>query len=80
MNAKELKRSFHDLVDNIENESLLMNFYELMKNRTYGRDCKLWSRLSLKEQESLLHILEETKNPDNVISHSKMKKKHEKWL
>jgi hypothetical protein len=80
MNAIELKRSFHNLIDSIENESLLMNFYELMKNRTSGKDGRLWSRLSLKEQKSLLQTLEETKNPNNVINHSEMKKKHEKWL
>jgi hypothetical protein len=80
MNAIELKRNFHDLIDKIENESLLMDFYELMKNRTSGEDGKLWSRLSVKEQKSLLQTLEETKNPNNVIIHSEMKKKHKKWL
>jgi nitrate reductase NapAB chaperone NapD len=80
MNTIELKRSFHNLIDSIENENLLMNFYELMKNRTSGKDGKLWARLSLEEQESLLQTIEETKNPDNVISHSEMKKKHKKWL
>ncbi|MDA3910019.1 MAG: hypothetical protein PF448_01515 [Bacteroidales bacterium] len=80
MNTIELKRNFHNLIDSIENESLLMNFYELMKNKTSTKDGKLWGRLSVKEQETLLRTVEEIEKPNHVISHSEMKKKHEKWL
>jgi hypothetical protein len=80
MNTDELKRSFHNLIDNIENESLLMGFYEVMKNRASIKDGELWERLSMEEQTSLLETLEEAKNPENVISQSVMKKKHSKWL
>ncbi len=80
MNSTALKRDFHNLIDSIENETLLIGFYELMKNRTSTKDGKLWSRLSREEQESLLQTLEETKKPENVIRHSEMIKKHKKWL
>jgi len=80
MNAIELKRNFHNLIDSIENESLLMNFYELMKNKTSAKDGKLWNRLSVEEQTILLQTLEAIENPNHVISHSEMKKKHNQWL
>ncbi len=54
MNAIELKRN---LIDSIENESLLMNFYELMKNKTSTKDGKLWVRLSVEEQATLLRTI-----------------------
>ena len=80
MNTIELKKSFHDLIDSIDNENLLINFYELMKKRTSIKEGQLWSRLTKQEQEELLSTLEESKNPENLTSHEKMKEKHKKWL
>jgi hypothetical protein len=80
MNAIELKRNFHNLIDSIENESLLMSFYELMKNKTSTQDGKLWDRLSVEEQEILLRTIDTIENSNDVISHSEMKKKHKQWL
>jgi len=33
MNTIELKKAFHNLIDSIDNERLLFNFYDLIKNR-----------------------------------------------
>ena len=80
MNTIELKRSFHSLIDSIDNDCLLMNFYDLMKTRTLTKEGQLWNRLTENEQEELLMALEESENPENLISHEEMKKKHKKWL
>lgn len=80
MNTIELKNNFHNLIDSIENETLLMNFYELMKKRSSTKEGQLWSRLNKQEQEELLLALEESENEVNLISHEEMKKKHKKWL
>jgi hypothetical protein len=80
MDKIELKKSFHTLIDEIENESILANFYELMKNANSTQNGTLWNRLSSEEQEELMLALKESENPDNLISHSEMKKKHQKWL
>ena len=79
MNTLELKKDFHSLIDSIDNESLLLDFYKLLKRKT-GKEGKLWKRLSEKEQEELLLAFEESEKPENLISHVEMKKKHEKWL
>jgi len=80
MNITELKKSLHDLIDSIDNENLLINFYDLIKKRTSAKDGQLWSRLSMQEQEELLLALEETENLENLIDYEEMRKKHKKWL
>jgi len=80
MNTIELKKSFHILIDSIDNENLLINFYDILKKRSSAKDGQLWERLTNQDKEELLLVLEESKNPDNLISHDEMKKKHQKWL
>jgi len=43
-------------------------------------DGKPWEKLDYEEQKKLLHALEESKSPENLISSDELKKKHKKWL
>jgi len=76
----ELKNNFHKLIDSIDNENLLMSFYDILKSRAEIKDGQLWSRLKKNEQEELLLAFEESENPENLIDNEIMKKKHKKWL
>jgi hypothetical protein len=80
MTTIELKNNFHHLIDSIDNENLLLRFYDLMKSRTISKDGKLWSRLTKEEQEELLIAFEESEKEENLLSHDEMMKKHKKWL
>ena len=80
MTTLELKNNFHHLIDSIENENLLQEFYELMLRKRASKDGKLWAMLTKDEIEELLLANEESENPDNLISHEDMKKKYSKWL
>ncbi|MCX6279587.1 MAG: hypothetical protein NT004_16050 [Bacteroidetes bacterium] len=80
MTTFELKNNFHHLIDSIENENLLQEFYELMLRKRASKDGRLWAMLSEDEVEELLKANEESENPDNLISHEDMKKKYSKWL
>jgi hypothetical protein len=80
MTAIELKKNFHQLIDSIDNENLLLNFYDLIKRSYSGKAGQLWTRLNKEEQEELLLAVEESEDPDNLISHSDMNEKHKKWL
>ena len=80
MNTIELKKNLHDLIDSIDNENLLLNFYDLIRRRTSTKEGQLWSRLTKQEKKELLSTLEQSENPGNLISHKEMKKKHNKWL
>ena len=80
MTTIELKNNFHHLIDSIDNDSLLMKFYDLMSRKRESIDGSLWNRLSVDEQEELLATEREIEDPKNLISHETMKKKHAKWL
>ena len=76
MDTIELKQSFHHLIDSIDNENLLINFYDLIKKRSSAKEGQLWNKLTDQEQKELLLSLEESENPKNLIDHEKMKMKH----
>lgn len=80
MSTLELKTNLHRLIDSINNESLLVNLYSLLDSLPHNREGGLWSRLSIEEQDELLLIEKESHEPENLIPHSEMIKKHSKWL
>jgi len=80
MNSIELKNKFHLLIDSIDNENLLNNFYDILKRRSNVHEGHLWNRLSKDEREELLLAFEESDKEENLISQEKMTKKHLKWL
>jgi len=80
METKQLKVNFHQLIDSIENEQILAKFYSLMDRTNNSSPGLLWSRLTKVEQEELLQADIESDDPQSLISHSVIQKKHEKWL
>ena len=80
MNTLELRKDFHNLIDSIDNESLLSDLYILIKRRISVKEGKLWKGLTKKEQEELNLAFKESENAENLISHEDMRKKHKKWL
>ncbi|TVR83699.1 MAG: hypothetical protein EA412_00750 [Chitinophagaceae bacterium] len=76
MNTIKLKKDFHKLIDSVDNKKLLSDFYELMKKRVSAKDGQLWQRLTEKEQNELFLALEESENPDQLLSHEDMKNKY----
>jgi len=54
--------------------------HDLMKSRYTSKDGQLWNKLTILEQEELLMTLEESNNPDYLISEDDMKKKHKRMI
>ena len=80
MTTIELKSNLHKLIDNINNETLLSKFYDLLLRAGKTKEGSMWSRLSSDEQEELINIEKESHHLQNLLSHSSMIKKHKKWL
>lgn len=80
MNTIELKNNLHQLIDSTNNEHLLSRFYSLLNTIKEQPEGKLWSRLSKEEKDELLLSDMESNDPENLISHALMEKKHSKWL
>lgn len=79
MNSAEIKNNLHILVDRINNENLLLKYYELISKSSSG-DGKLWDKLNKVEQEELLNIDDAIESGEKTIAHSEMKQKYNKWL
>ncbi len=80
MTTVELKNNFHQLIESIDNESLLMKFYDLLLRKKNQNEGKLMQYLTKEEQEELSLAEEESGNPDNLVSNEEQKNKHKKWL
>ena len=80
MTTLELKNNFHHIIDSIENENLLQEFYELMLRKRSSKDGRLWAMLSTDEIAELLAANEESENSEDLIPHEEMKKRYSKWL
>ena len=80
MTTIELKKNFHRLIDSIDNEGLLLRFYDLILKKKNLKDGSLWNNLSISEQEELILSDDESNDPDNLIDNQNMSKKHIKWL
>ena len=80
MNTLELKNHFHHLIDSIDNEQILSNFYHIIKAKTNTKTGDLWAGLSTDEKEELLNAFRESDNPENLLGYDAMKEKHKRWL
>ena len=80
MTTLELRNNLHDIIEKIDNDTLLQKFYELILKKTQEKNGQLWNRLTIKEQEELLQSDIESEEETNLISHLIIKEKHEKWL
>jgi hypothetical protein len=80
MNTIELRKNFHNLIDSINNESILTKFYSIMARMNERDDGKLWGKLTLDEQEELIRADIESRDPSNLIPHEEIQVKHKKWL
>ena len=80
MTTIEIRKNFHSLIDSIDNENILLFFYDLMKRKSTSKEGQIWNRLSNDQKLELLLSAQESENPDNLISHEDLKNKHKKWL
>lgn len=80
MKQSDIKNNFHHLIDEIDNDSLLMRFYDLMKKSKGQKEGDLWNQLSNEQKNLLLLTEEESRNPKNLIDHKTQIAKHKKWL
>ena len=78
MTTIELKTNFHQLIDDISNEAMLVKFYEIMSTANVSNEGTLWKNLSNEEQQELIEIEKDSHNIENLIDHSLMELKFKK--
>ena len=50
MKPSDIRSNFHNLIDRIDNESLLMKFYDLMIKSTTSKEGQLYKQLTLSRE------------------------------
>lgn len=75
-----LKEQFHDLIDGINDESILVQYYRELSDVALLKDNDLWSDLTEEEQADIKAAIDESEDEANLISHEEVKKKYAKWL
>jgi hypothetical protein len=80
MKTSDIKNNFHNLIDRIDNDSLLIKFYDLMIKSTTNKEGQLYDQLTNEQKNILMLAEEESNDPANLISYNDQKKKHQKWL
>lgn len=80
MNTIDLRNNIHNLIDKIDNNNLLIRFYELLQKRVDSKDGQFWSRMTEKEQKELLLSEAEADDKNNLIDSDELFEKHKKWL
>lgn len=72
MNITEVKNSFHELIDNLNDAELLFNFYEGL---LHSANNSLRKELSEEGKRELLLAFEESEKENELIDHELVKRK-----
>jgi len=80
MKQTDIRTSFHKLIDEIDNDHLLMKFYDLLNKSSDQKEGELWNRLSKEQKNELLIAESESHYEKNLIDQDTQKEKHNKWL
>ncbi len=80
MDSIELKNNFHNLIDSIKNDALLMRFYDIMTRAKNRKEGALLGRLTKEEYKELMLAYKESEDEENLLSHKDMMEKHKRWL
>lgn len=75
-----IKHQFHDLIDRIDDETLLTRYFGIISSEVRGEITNSWDDITSEEQAEILEAYEESKNPANLISHEEVMRNYDKWL
>ena len=80
MNALAIKVEMFELLAQTYDEAVLLKLYKSMKEVFETTESDWWDDLPTEQQTRLQKSIEESYDPENLIDHEDMKKKHAKWL
>ncbi len=69
MSITEVRNEFHTLIDEVDSPLLLENFLDILKQTVQSEGSKLWDTLSKSEKSEVLKAYEESKDPNNLVTH-----------
>ena len=80
MKHSDIRTNFHQLIDEIDNDRLLMKFYDLLLKSNVQKEGDLWNQLSDEQRNEVLIAESESHYKKNLLDHETQRAKHQKWL
>ena len=78
MAITNIRQHFHQLIDKINDEALLSQFYEAL-NENASRNY-IWDQLTEQQQKEVLLSYEESEHPENIVTEPTIAEKYKEWL
>ena len=80
MDTLAIKVKMFEMLSETHDDALLLKLYKTMKEVFETTQLDWWDDLPIEQQIRLQKSIEESYDPENLIDHEVMKKKHAKWL
>jgi hypothetical protein len=80
MNKTALKSNLHKLIDQIENQNLLEEYYNEIKGILEKSQDNVWDKLTEDQKKEVLLSYEESESKKNLLVNETVMKKYKNWL
>ena len=80
MNKTVLKSNLHKLIDQIDNQNLLEEFYKEIKIILERSQGNIWDKLNEDQKKDILLSYEESEIDNNLLDHDTVINKYKDWL
>ncbi|MCF8298934.1 MAG: hypothetical protein K9J13_15405 [Saprospiraceae bacterium] len=80
MNIIALKSNLHKLIDQIESQSLLEEYYSEMKSLIKKTQISSWDSLTEEQKKEVLLSYEESENDNNLVDNDTVMNKYKDLL
>ncbi|MGF7080003.1 hypothetical protein [Mucilaginibacter sp. UYCu711] len=78
MKIETLKSEFRELIDQINDQEILAQFYDAL-NRSVSTEGSLWQSLTKEQKQAVLLAYDESDDEANLVSLSSIKSKYKEW-
>ncbi|TVQ90863.1 MAG: hypothetical protein EA393_05050 [Bacteroidetes bacterium] len=80
MNTTTLKSDIHKLIDQIDNEQLLLEYYNEMKSLIQKDRVSAWDTLTDKQKKEIILSWEESEDEVNLVENDEVLRKYKEML
>ncbi len=80
MNKTKLRSNLHKLIDQIDNQNLLEEYYKEIKSIIEKSQCNVWDKLTDEQKKDVLLSYEESEEDNHLLDHDTVMNKYKDWL
>jgi len=80
MDKSSLKTNLHKLIDLIENQDLLEDYYKEIKSILEKSQDKVWDKLTESQKKEIILSYEESEIETNLLQNEAVLNKYKNWL